>query len=68
MEAAMKITIHGVDHEFRVVPQDAMEPGSLCLLEIDDSLTLGHYYADVDGYNWVVQDDRVIRIDDKEKD
>jgi hypothetical protein len=63
----MKATIEGKVIEFCVVPQDHIESGELCLVSIGDQLTIGHYYPDVACSDWVVQDDRLIRIGDVEK-
>jgi hypothetical protein len=40
----------------------AVKPGSLCIVEINGLRIIGHYFADVEGVDWLIQPHRWIRI------
>jgi hypothetical protein len=42
-----------------------IEAGADCLLMIGRRLTIGSYYPNIAGYDWIKQPDRIIKVDDK---
>jgi hypothetical protein len=47
---------------FTYKPRFPIETGAICLLTIGRLLTIGGYYRDVAGCDWIVQPDRMIRV------
>lgn len=39
-----------------------IETGELCLLRIGSLKTVGRYYKDVAGFDWIIQPGRILRV------
>src|SRR5262245_39462300 len=47
---------------FTYRPRLPIETGALCLLSIGNLLTIGRYYRDIAGFDWIVQPGLLIQI------
>jgi len=47
---------------FTYQPRFPIETGALCLLSIGGLLTIGRYYHDIAGFDWIVQPGLLIQV------
>ena len=52
---------YGTRHTYK--PTLPLETGALYLLTIGDLLTVGRYYRDIDGFDWIIQPSKIIHVD-----
>ena len=50
---------------FKCRPRFPIDAGAVCLLTIGRRLTIGDYYPNVAGCDWIVQPDRIIQVTGK---